>query len=310
MLRYASKRIVLAIPVFLGVVLLTFLMLHLVPGDPVKAMFIQNGGATQSEIDQLRHQLGLDKPLPVQFWDYLINVLHGNLGTSIRTNEGVGAMLLHNFPPTLQLTLAGMGLAIILGFGFGILAAVNRGRWLDSVSLIFTLSGVSIPSFWLGLLLIYAFSVRLRWIPIVGGPGWEELILPALALGLQASAIIARLVRSSLLEVLSEQYVTTARAKGVANRHVLVRHALRNALLPVVTIIGLQFGGLLSGTVIIETVFARQGIGRILVDALQARDFPTAQGAVLFIAVVYVLVNLLVDVLYGVIDPRITAATG
>lgn len=309
MLRYTLKRVVLAIPVFIGVVLLTFLMLHFVPGDPVKAMFIQNGGATQSEINQVRHQLGLDKPLPVQFWDYLGNVLHGNLGTSIMTNEGVGSMLMQNFPPTFELTCAGMGLAIIIGFLFGIVAAIKRGTWIDSALLIFSLSGVSIPSFWLGLLLIYAFSVRFHWIPIVGGPSWKELILPAFALGLQSAAIIARLVRSSLLEVLQEQFITTARAKGVVERHVLFRHAMRNALLPVVTIVGLQFGGLLSGTVIIETVFARRGIGRILVNALQQRDFPTAQGAVLFIAVIYVIVNLLVDLLYGVIDPRITTAT-
>ena len=309
MLRYAAKRLVMAIPVFIGVVLLTFLMLHFVPGDPVKAMFIQNGGATQEQIDQVRHQLGLDEPLPVQFWDYFTNVLHGNLGTSIRTNEGVGSMLLHNFPPTIELTLAGMGLAIVIGFVFGIFAAINRGTWIDSGLLVFSLGGVSIPSFWLGLLLIYVFSVHFHWIPVVGGPGWKQLIMPAVALGLQSSAIIARLVRSSLLEVLQEQYIVTARAKGVSGRHVMFRHALRNALLPVITIVGLQFGGLLSGTVIIETVFARQGIGRILVDALQARDFPTAQGAVLFIAVIYVLVNLLVDLLYGVIDPRISAAS-
>ncbi len=309
MLRYAAKRLVMAIPVFIGVVLLTFLMLHFVPGDPVKAMFIQNGGATQEQIDQVRHQLGLDEPLPVQFWDYFTNVLHGNLGTSIRTNEGVGSMLLHNFPPTIELTLAGMGLAIVIGFVFGIFAAINRGTWIDSGLLVFSLGGVSIPSFWLGLLLIYVFSVHFHWIPVVGGPGWKQLIMPAVALGLQSSAIIARLVRSSLLEVLQEQYIVTARAKGVSGRHVMFGHALRNALLPVITIVGLQFGGLLSGTVIIETVFARQGIGRILVDALQARDFPTAQGAVLFIAVIYVLVNLLVDLLYGVIDPRISAAS-
>jgi len=309
MLRYAVKRIVLAIPVFIGVVLLTFLMLHFVPGDPVKAMFIQNGGATQSEIDQVRHQLGLDQPLPVQFWHYLVAVLHGNLGTSIRTNEGVGSMLIHNFPPTIELTLAGMGLAVVIGFAFGMIGAVKRGSWIDSALLIFSLSGVSVPSFWLGLLLIYAFSVHFHWIPIVGGPAWKELILPAIALGLQSSAIIARLVRSSLLEVLQEQYVVTARAKGVKGRQVLLVHALRNALLPVVTIVGLQFGGLLSGTVIIETVFARQGIGRILVNALQQRDFPVAQGSVLFIAVIYVIVNLAVDILYGVIDPRISATS-
>ncbi len=307
MLRYVARRMVLTIPVLLGVLFMTFMMLHLVPGDPVRAMFIETGGVSQEQIEQVREVLGLNDPLPVQFWNYLVGVVQGDLGRSIITNQPVTRQLIEHFPETLQLTLAAMLVAIVLGFLFGMIAAIKRNSWVDQFTMIFSLAGISLPSFWLGLLLIYFFSVYLNIVPIVGGPAWQQLILPAVALGLQASAIIARLVRSSMLEVLGEPYVTTARAKGLAEQSVLMRHALRNALLPVVTIIGLQFGNLLTGTVIIETVFARQGIGRILVEALQARDFPTAQGTVLFVAVIYVLVNLVADLLYGVIDPRISS---
>jgi ABC-type dipeptide/oligopeptide/nickel transport system permease component len=299
----------MTIPVLLGVLLLTFSMLHLVPGDPVRAMFIDSGGASEEQIEQVRRLLGLDKPLPVQFWNYLVGVLQGDLGRSIITNQEVSVQIAKTFPSTLVLTAAAMTLAIILGFSFGIISAVKRGTWIDSAMMVFSLSGVSIPSFWLGLLMIYFFSVNLRLIPIVGGPAWKQLIMPAVALGLPASAIIARLVRTSMLEVLSEPYVTTARAKGLGERIVLFGHALRNALLPVSTIVGLQFGALLSGAVIVEAVFARQGIGRVLVEALQARDFPVAQGTVLFIAMIYVLVNLGVDLVYGLIDPRIRTSS-
>jgi ABC-type dipeptide/oligopeptide/nickel transport system permease component len=306
-MRYALRRILLAIPVIVGVSVLTFSMLHLVPGDPVAAMFIGQGGARAEQLEQVREALGLNDPLPVQYWNYVKNAVQGDLGRSIRTNEPVWDMLVRNFPPTLQLTLASMVLAIVIGVGLGVVAAVNRGGWLDSLTMLVALTGVSIPGFWLGLLLIYVFAVKLHWVPIIGGTGWRGLILPACALGFAASAIIARMVRSSLLEVLGEQYIVTARAKGLVERRVIFRHALRNAAIPVLTIVGLQFGGLLAGAVIIEQVFARQGIGRMLVSALQSRDFPVAQGGVFFIAVVYVLVNLLVDLLYGVVDPRIAA---
>lgn len=309
MLRYVLSRVIMTIPVLLGVLLLTFSMLHLVPGDPVRAMFIDSGGASEEQIAQVRRLLGLDQPLPVQFWNYLRGVMRGDLGRSIITNQEVTAQITRTFPSTIQLTLAAMIVAIILGFAFGTISAIKRGSWIDSLTMVFSLTGVSIPSFWLGLLMIYLFSVQLRIIPIVGGPDWKQLILPSIALGLQASAIIARLVRTSLLEVLSEPYVTTARAKGLGERTVLFTHAMRNALLPVSTIVGLQFGSLLSGAVIVEAVFARQGIGRVLVEALQARDFPVAQGTVLFIALIYVLVNLGVDLVYGLIDPRIRTAS-
>lgn len=305
-MRYALQRLILAIPVLLGVSALTFLMLHLVPGDPVAAMFIGHGGATAEQMNEVRERLGLNDPLPVQYVNYMKNVLQGDLGRSIRTNEPVSQMIVRNFPPTLQLTLASMVLAIVLGVSFGIIAAVKRGRIVDNLVMLIALAGVSMPSFWLGLLLISVFAVWLSWFPIIGGGGLRGLVLPAVALGFAAAAIIARIVRSSLLEVLGENYVVTARAKGLTEQRVILRHALRNAAIPVITIVGLQFGGLLAGAVIVEQVFSRQGIGRMLVSALQGRDFPVAQGGVLFVAAVYVLVNLLVDLLYGAIDPRIS----
>jgi peptide/nickel transport system permease protein len=308
MARYILSRMVLTIPVLFGVLLLTFSMLHLVPGDPVRAMFIDSGGASEEQLARIRAQLGLDQPLPVQFYNYLMGVLRGDLGRSIMTNQPVLGQIIDKFPATFQLTVAAMSVALVLGLSLGVIAAVNRGRFLDRLTMLVSLSGVSIPSFWLGLMLIYTFSVQLAWVPIVGGEWWLQLILPSVALGLQASAVIARLVRTNLLEVLNEPYVVTARAKGLGDRLVLFRHAMRNALLPVVTIVGLQFGTLLSGAVIVEAVFARQGIGRILVDALQGRDFPTAQGAVLVVALIYVVVNVLVDIIYSVIDPRIRHA--
>ncbi len=305
-MRYALQRLILAIPVLLGVSALTFLMLHLVPGDPVAAMFIGHGGATAEQMNEVRERLGLNDPLPVQYVNYMKNVLQGDLGRSIRTNEPVSQMIVRNFPPTLQLTLASMVLAIVLGVSFGIIAAVKRGRIVDNLVMLIALAGVSMPSFWLGLLLISVFAVWLSWFPIIGGGGLRGLVLPAVALGFAAAAIIARMVRSSLLEVLGENYVVTARAKGLTEQRVILRHALRNAAIPVITIVGLQFGGLLAGAVIVEQVFSRQGIGRMLVSALQGRDFPVAQGGVLFVAAVYVLVNLFVDLLYGAIDPRIS----
>ena len=302
---YALQRLILAVPVLIGVSVLTFLMLHFVPGDPVAAMFIGQGGAKAEQLEEVREQLGLNDPLPVQYVNYMKGVVQGDLGRSIRTNEPVSEMISRNFPPTLQLTLASMGLAVVLGVTLGVVAAIKRGTIVDNLTMVVALAGVSMPSFWLGLLLISVFSIRLGWFSIIGGAGWQNLVLPSVALGFAAAAIIARMVRSSLLEVLGENFITTARAKGLAERRVIVRHAFRNAAIPVLTIVGLQFGGLLAGAVIVESVFSRQGIGRMLVNALQSRDFPVAQGGVLFVATVYVLVNLVVDLLYGVVDPRI-----
>ena len=307
-MRYALQRLLFTLPVLIGVSILTFLMLHLVPGDPVAAMFVGQGGTSAEAMEQTREQLGLNDPLPVQYLNYMKGLAQGDLGTSIRTKQPVSDMIVNNLPSTIKLTLASMMLAVVIGIVLGIIAAIRRGSIVDSFVMLVSLAGVSMPGFWLGLLLISLFSIRLHWLPIIGGDSIKGLILPAVALGFAAAATIARMVRSSLLEVLSEQYIVTARAKGLNEHGIIIRHALRNAMIPVLTVVGLQFGGLLAGAVIIEQVFARQGIGRMLVTALQGRDFPVAQGGVLFVATVYVIVNLLVDLLYGVVDPRIRAS--
>ena len=304
MYAYLIRRVLATIPVLLGVSLLVFSMLHLVPGDPVK-MMLSEFQTTPQQVELLRSQLHLNDPLPVQFGRYLWNALHGDLGYSIRDVRPVSADIGENLPATLELAVAGLLIAGILGITLGIVAAINQNSWADILSMLFAMVGVSMPSFWLGLLFIFALSLRVHWFPATGGTGLRALVLPALTLGLGASAIIARLTRSSMLEVLRQEYVTTARAKGVREWRVIVQHALKNALIPVVTIFGLQFGRLLAGTVVIETVFSRPGIGRLIVDAILAKDFPLVQGIVLVVAVSYVLVNLVVDLIYALLDPRI-----
>lgn len=302
---YIARRVIAAIPVILGVSVLTFSMLHLVPGDPVVAMFIESGGATKEQIESVRRSLGLYDPLPVQYWHYITHLVQGDFGRSIWGHHPVAELILEKFPATLQLAVAALGCAILLGMVLGIVAAVNRSNLVDNVTMLIALAGVSMPSFWLGFLLILIFAIQLGWLPIASGPGLNRLILPAFTLGFQAAAIIARMVRSTLVEVLNEDYVRTARAKGLAAWFVIVRHGLPNALIPVVTLLGLQFGSLLSGTVIVESVFARQGVGRLLVEGIRSRDFPVVQGGVFFIALIYVFINLAVDLVYGYLDPRI-----
>jgi peptide/nickel transport system permease protein len=302
---YIRGRLLRAIPVILGVLTLVFLMIHLLPGDPAVEIASRGPGMTPEAIQRIRVQLGLDQPLHVQYFRFLTRVARGDLGRSIINNQQVSTMIRAQVGSTVLLTVAGIATAIMIGVPLGLIAAVRHNSWIDTISMTGALIGVSMPSFWLGLLLILLFSVRLKWIPILGGTGLQGLILPALTLGIGASAIIARLVRSSMLEVLSQEYITTARAKGLHGRVVILRHGLKNALIPVVTIIGLQFGALLGGAVVIETVFARRGIGRMAIDAILAKDFPVIQGTVLFAALVYVSVNLAVDLLYSVIDPRI-----
>lgn len=304
MYAYMIRRILATIPVLLGVSIAVFSMLHLVPGDPVK-MMLSEFQTTPQQIATLRAQLHLNDPLPVQFGRFLWNALHGDLGYSIVQRRSVTTELRQNLPATLELTIAGLLIAGLLGISFGIIAAVKQNSWADISSMFVALIGVSMPSFWLGLLFIFAFSLHFRLFPATGGGDLRHLVLPAVTLGLGASAIIARLTRSSMLEVLRQEYVTTARAKGVREYRVILAHALKNALIPVVTIFGLQFGRLLAGTVVIETVFGRPGIGRMLVDAIQAKDFPLVQGTVLVIAVFYVIVNLVVDLIYALLDPRI-----
>jgi peptide/nickel transport system permease protein/oligopeptide transport system permease protein len=301
---YIARRLVQAIPVLFGVSLLVFSMLHLVPGDPVK-MMLSEFATNPEQMETLRAQLHLDEPLPQQFGRFVAGALRGDLGYSIRSKRPVTTEIMENLPATIELTLAGLLVAVLIGVPLGIVAAVRQHSWADTGSMMLALIGVSMPSFWLGLLMIFAFSLHLRLFPATGGGDLRHLVLPAVTLGLGASAIIARLTRSSMLEVLRQEYVTTARSKGLRESSVIARHAFKNALIPVVTVFGLQFGQLLAGTVVIETVFSRPGIGRLIVGAIIAKDFPLVQGIVLVVAVSYVLVNLVVDIAYAFLDPRI-----
>ncbi len=304
MYRFLLGRLLATIPVLLGVSFLVFMMLHLVPGDPVR-MMLSEFQTNPQQIELLRSQLHLDEPLPQQFGRFVVNAARGDLGLSIRSKRPVRNEIAENLGSTLQLAVAALAIAAVIGVTLGIIAAIKQNSWLDFAPMVLALGGVSMPSFWLGLLLSFFFSLRLGWFPATGGGDLKHLFLPALTLGLGASAIIARLTRSSMLEVLRQEYMTTARPKGLREARVVLRHGLKNALIPVVTIFGLQFGNLLAGTVVIETVFARPGLGRLIVSAILAKDFPMVQGIILFTATIYVLVNLLVDLTYGLLDPRI-----
>jgi len=310
-LRYVALRGLKGIPVLLGVSLAVFMMLHALPVDPVRmlAMDSMTGTAPTTGVSgdtykNLRHQLGLDKPLAVQFVLFVWNAAHGNLGESFRNNRSVADMLFEQLPSTIRLTAAGLAIAVLSGLALGIAAALKPNSVLDTISMGLAILGVSMPVFWLGLMLIYIFSLWLNLVP-AAARGPESVVLPAVTLGFQGSAIIARLTRGSLIEVLQSEYVRTAWAKGLSQWPVVVRHALKNALVPVVTVVGLQFGSLLSGAVVIETVFARQGIGSLAVQGIVEHDFPLVQGFVLIAGVAYTLANILVDVLYAALDPRI-----
>jgi peptide/nickel transport system permease protein len=305
MFTYILRRVLLSIPVLLGVTVIVFLSLHLAPGDPVRMMVGPEAAISAEQMADLRQEYGFNDPLIVQYGRYLKGVLQGDLGRSIRSNKPVTAQLRDAFPSTLQLTLAATGMALLIGVPLGILAAIFRNSVVDGGSMVFAVLGISMPSFWLGLMLIFLFSLRLGWFPATGHEGLKPLILPALTLGVGEAAIVARMTRSGLVEVLGQDFVRTARAKGLREARIIWRHALKNALIPVVTIIGLQFGALLAGAVIVETVFSRPGVGQLTVNAILNRDFPTVQGAVLMFATIYLVVNLLVDLLYGYIDPRI-----
>ena len=304
MLTYVGRRILAVVPVLFGVTLAVFSMLFLVPGDPVKIMLAEFV-TTPEQIARMRAQLHLDEPVLVQYGRFVGNALRGDLGVSIRSRRPVAAEIGENIGSTGQLALASMVVAIGLGVPLGLLAALGRNSWLDVAAMGVALLGVAMPSFWLGFLLIFVFSLHLGWLPATGGGDLPHLVMPAVALGMIAAAIIARLTRSSLLEVLGQDFVRTARAKGLGGWSVVVRHALRNALIPVVTVFGLQFGNLLAGAVIVETVFSRPGLGRLIVGGILAKDFPLVQGTVLFVAAAYVLINVMVDVAYAYVDPRI-----
>jgi peptide/nickel transport system permease protein len=303
-LTYLARRLLAVIPVLFGITLAVFSMLFLVPGDPVK-MMLAEFVTTPAQIEQMRAQLHLDEPILKQYGRFVGNALRGDLGTSIRSRRAVATEIGENVGSTAQLALASMAVAVAIGVPLGLMAALLRNSWFDAGSMIVALLGVSMPSFWLGLLMIFAFSLHLGWFPATGGGDLWHLVLPSMTLGMIASAIIARLTRSSMLEVLGQDYVRTARAKGLAWWGVVVRHALKNALIPVITIFGLQFGNLLAGAVIVETVFSRPGLGRLIVGGILAKDFPLVQGTVLFVATAYVMINVLVDIAYAFVDPRI-----
>ena len=297
----------MAIPVLLGVSVMVWGMVHLTPGDPLDVLSF-GSVFTEEQREHLRVKLGLDQPFHIQYWNFLTNAVRGDLGKSIFTKRQVTHELMDQLPRTIELAIGGMIVALVIGFTFGIASALKPNSWLDTLFMTTSFFGLSMPHFWLGLLLIFIFSVNLRWLPATGHGGhggFDRLIMPSLALGWSFAAIIARLVRQSLLDELRQEYVLVARAKGLGERMVVWRHALKNALIPVVTIMGLQTGNMLGGAVVIEVVFARQGIGRLAVESLLNRDFPVIQGVVLLAAMVYILLNLVVDISYAWLDPRI-----
>ena len=304
MLTYVRRRLLLAVPVILGVSVVVFSIVHLLPGDPVLAI-LSGANATPEQEAELRAQLRLEDPLVVQYVRFLGRAARGDFGRSIFSKRPVIDEIADQLPSTLQLAGTAILIAAVVGLALGIAAAVRYNTWVDRLAMLVALGGVSMPSFWLGLVLILVFSLQLGWLPATGHGGLSRLVLPAATIGLNYSAVIARLVRSSLLEVLGNNYISTARAKGLSESPVVLKHALGNALIPVTTIIGVQLGNLLAGTIVVETVFSRQGMGRLAVTAVLDKDYPLIQGVVLVSALGYVLVNLLVDLTYSVLDPRI-----
>ena len=303
MLRYLGQRIVYAIPALWLIVTMVFMLAHLVPGDPVAQMLGE--GARVEDLQQLRHALGLDLPLWTQYRHYIWGVLHGNLGESFRFQQPVLRVVANHYPATLELSLVALLVCAAIAIPAGVLAAHRRGERTDHAIGVLTLFGLSVPNFALGPILILVFSVMLGWLPVSGRGGISHLVLPAFTLGAALAAILTRMVRTSVIEELSSDYVRTARAKGLSESAVLFRHAFRNALIPILTILGLQFGTLLAGTIVTETIFSWPGIGHLAVTAIISRDYPLLQGCILLIAVSYVAVNLLTDFVYSVVDPRV-----
>lgn len=308
MLNYLMSRLISALFVILGVSCLVFLLIHLVPGDPVELMLGES--ARPADREALRHALGLDQPVFAQLFNYLSNLVQFDLGTSIHQRQPISELLSARIPATVQLALVSLTVAIVIAVPLGYIAAVKRGSSWDHIAMGFSLFGVSIPNFWMGPLLILVFSLWLGWFPVSGKDGLSSLVLPALTLGTAMAAILARMVRSTLLEVLGEDYIRTARAKGLSEFQVIWKHGLRNAMLPVITLIGLQLGTLLGGAVITETVFSWPGIGQLTIESIQKRDYPVVQACILLVSLSYVVVNVLTDIVYAAIDPRIRLGEG
>lgn len=303
MLNYFLKRLVGLVPTLLIVAVLVFLFVHMLPGDPARLAAGQD--ADLETVELVRAELGLDKPLPEQFVRFFTNIVQGDLGTSIRTRRPVSTEIAERFMPTLLLTLVSMAWSVLFGMTIGIFSAVFRNRWPDRLGMTLAVSGISFPAFALGMLLMQVFSVNLGWLPTVGADSWKHYLLPSLTLGAAVAAVMARFTRASFVEVIQEDFVRTARAKGLRERVVIVKHTLRNALIPVVTMMGLQFGFLLGGSIVVEAVFNWPGLGRLLVDSVNMRDYPVIQALVLLFSLEFILINLVVDMLYGFINPTI-----
>ncbi|WP_312113240.1 ABC transporter permease [Brevibacillus reuszeri] len=303
MKQYILKRIVSGIIVLFGLSVFTFLLIHFIPGDPVRIMLGQR--ATVEQIEMLREELGLNKPLVVQYLNYASGVIKGDLGTSLKTGRPVSTEIAERFPATAKMAVASLGVAVVVGVGLGVLAARFKDTFLDGLIMTFSTFGMALPGFWLGLLMILVFSVYLGWFPIAGGTGFMDIVMPAFTLGTLMATALCRLTRAGMVEVLSNDYIRTARAKGMGERIVMLRHAFRNVMIPIVAVIGLEFAGLLGGAVIVEQVFNWPGIGTLAIQAISSRDFPMIQGTTLFIGAIYVFVVILIDVLYAILDPRI-----
>lgn len=303
MFRYILKRLLGIVPILLIVSIFIFMFVHMIPGDP--ARLVAGPDAGQKDVELVRQQLGLDKPVTTQYFTYIGNLLQGDLGISMKTKRPVHDEIAQRFMPTFWLTVWSMVWAIFFGLLIGVISATKRNKWQDYAGMFSAVSGISLPSFWLGLMLIQLFSVKLGWFPTGGSDSWRSYILPSITLGAGVAAVIARFARSSLMEILKEDYIRTGRAKGLKENVVVWRHALKNAMIPVITMTGLQFGFLLGGSIVVETVFSWPGLGRLLIDSVSFRDYPLIQAEMLLFALEFILINLLVDILYGVMNPQI-----
>jgi len=304
MVQYVIRRLLQMVPITFGILTLVFSLIHLIPGDP--ALQIAGENARPEDVQQVRKALGLDKPLWTQYVTYLGRVAHGDLGRSFQTNEAVTTEIKSRYPATIELAFGAMFIALLVAFPLGIISAIYRNSWIDNVARFFVLIGVSMPSFWFGPLLIIAFAINHHWFPVSGrDEGLKSLVLPSVTMGLALAAILTRMIRVSLAEELTQLYVTTAIAKGVTRAKAIFRHALKNALIPVITILALQFGSLLTGAIITEQIFSWPGLGRLLIQSISTRDYPQVQASILVIALTYILVNFISDLMYGVVDPRV-----
>lgn len=307
LLQYIIRRILEMIPILVVVSIIIFLFTHLIPGDP--ARLVAGKDATLEEVTIIRSELGLDKPIVEQYVTYMGNLFRGDLGTSLKTGMPITSMFAHRIMPSIYLTLASMAWALVFGLIIGTFSAIYKNRWPDYIGTVTAVSGISMPGFWLGLILIQIFSVQLGWFPTGGAENWKSYVLPSITLGAGIMSMLARFTRSSLLETLKEDYIRTGRAKGLKESVVIPKHALRNSLVPVVTIAGLQFGFLLGGSVVVETVFSFPGMGRLLVDSIGFRDYPVIQAELLLFSVQFIFVNLIVDILYSILNPKIRLTT-